>query len=82
MTNKERLASTISFSLRIILVTWMLVFLIALIKEPKSGNANNQAIEGQFEKTLKEDSLCRVWVYDTATRNAFKHWYNKQLKRK
>lgn len=26
----------------------------------------------------EEDSLCRVWVNDTAQRIAFKHWYNKQ----
>lgn len=28
---------------------------------------------------LKEDSLCQIWVNDTAQRIAFKHWYNKQL---
>jgi len=33
-------------------------------------------------KVIEEDSLCRVWVEDTAQRVAFKHWYKKQTNKK
>ncbi len=46
-----------------------------------SGKTNGPEGLNSNISMLQQDSLCNIWVTDTAQRIAFKHWYNKQLKK-
>ena len=68
-----------------ILIGFIFMCLICINLSAKLKKAEEKKVAEETIKTsiiMSEDSLCEVWVKDTATRVAFKHWYKKQLNKK
>lgn len=76
MKNTINVSTAIGF---VIMSIMAMYFKIKIDSIEKREPEKIEEIKVAHSQTYLEDSLCRVWIDDTANRVAFKHWYNKQL---